>query len=184
MVNDLDLLNANHALKQKCISVNLDNPTEAARAQHVIREMFRTLYGEPSGVALAAPQVGILLPIIVVDFEDRETKEKRQLALINPRIIQNSDELQEDQEICLSLPGRSGIVPRFQTITVEGFDHRFQAVTLNVEGYYARVLQHEIDHINGLLYVDRAKGEINHILEFPDRRTKATLKKLNLPDPL
>lgn len=184
MVNDIDLLNANHALRQKCIPVNIDDHREVTRAQNVIREMFRTLYAEPSGVALAAPQVGILLPIVTIDFEEKETKEKYQLALINPVIIQNSDDLKDDQEICLSIPGHSGIVPRFQSITVNATSHELQPVTIHAEGYFARVLQHEIDHINGFLYVDRIKGEIKRILEFPERRTKATLKNLNLPDPL
>ncbi len=180
MLNEGTLWVKDIALRRVCTPVKVDDPDQLSSAQDLIREMFRTLYADPSSVALAAPQVGFLLPITVIDYEERDTKERRLLTLINPKIVQYSDEVIDDQEICLSVPNFIGHVNRSKSIDVEAFDQNGKPITIHAEDFFARVLQHEIDHLNGILYIDRVHGEIESVPDFPERRQAPTLKKLGL----
>jgi peptide deformylase len=136
--------------------------------QKLIEHMRETMRKAP-GVGLAAPQIGLSLQMAVI--EDRKEYHKdvsaEQLALrerrpvpfqvlINPRIRSTEDSpVLEFFEGCLSLPGFFALVPRFRSVRVECLDHRGHSKSIEASGWYARILQHEIDHLHGHLYIDR-----------------------------
>src|ERR1700733_11245513 len=124
--------------------------------------------GDAPGVGLAAPQIGLALqPAVIEDrpeytkdiAADRLAERERQAVpfqvLINPRIVERSDEQVEFFEGCLSLAGFSALVKRSRQVTVEYLDQRGQPRRIEAQGWYARILQHEIDHLHGNLYIDR-----------------------------
>jgi peptide deformylase len=139
--------------------------------QKLIDHMRETMRGAP-GVGLAAPQVGLALQLVVI--EDRKEYQKDvaadQLALrerravpfhviINPRIVSDQDgEIVEFFEGCLSLPGFFALVPRSRAVQIECLDHHGKSKSIEALGWYARILQHEIDHLHGRLYIDRMKS--------------------------
>jgi peptide deformylase len=108
------------------------------------------------GVGLAAPQVGLLQRLFVVELpEDEENNQPRQTyILFNPEIVKKRGE-QIGYEGCLSIPGYIGEVAREEQVTVKGLNERGKSVRYKLEGYLARVFQHEIDHLDGILYTDR-----------------------------
>ena len=168
------------ALRQKCNSIDIEKEEQLEEAQVIAKEMFRVLYSDPSGVALAAPQIGILKRIVVISYDDRETKKKVLHVLINPKIVNHSEETNDANEICLSIPNYMGRVTRYNAVEVHAFDHSGKVITIQAEGFFARVLQHEIDHTNGILYIDKVKDDLVEIADFHDRRTRPTLKELGL----
>ena len=116
--------------------------------------MFDTMY-EANGVGLAAPQVGIRKRIVVVDVTGEDP-----VALINPVILEKDGE-QTGYEGCLSVPGKTGIVTRANHVVVEAYDENMEKFTIEAEELMARALQHEIDHLDGVMYVDLVKeGEL------------------------
>ncbi len=131
--------------------------------QTLIDDMVDTMREAP-GVGLAAPQVGISERLIVVEYgEDTEDENgeiiegpKRLFAMINPEIVKTSTETELGVEGCLSIPGLVGEVERFSTIQVKGLNRRGQPMKVKAEGWLARIFQHEIDHINGVVFPDRA----------------------------
>jgi peptide deformylase len=130
-----------------------------AEVQQLIELMRETMRDAP-GVGLAAPQVGVPLQLTVIeDIGESEVQERKPVpfhVLASPRITLG-EELVEHYEGCLSVEGFQAVVPRARSVTVEALDHRGQPVTINASGWYARILQHEIDHLNGTLYIDRMK---------------------------
>lgn len=135
--------------------------------QRLIRDMQETMVDAP-GVGLAAPQVGLSLQLAVI--EDREDllktlppqdlleKERSPVpfhVLINPRIVQMTMDKRDFFEGCLSLPGFSAMVPRARTVRVEFLNEHAEPRHVEASGWYARILQHEIDHLAGTLYLDR-----------------------------
>ncbi|SEF67956.1 peptide deformylase [Caloramator fervidus] len=117
----------------------------------LIEDMVDTMY-EANGVGLAAPQVGILKRVIVVDIGEGLYK------LINPEIIYEEGE-QIDEEACLSIPNRSGFVKRPKKIKVKALNEKGKEVIIEAEDFFARALCHEIDHLNGVLYIDRLETQ-------------------------
>ena len=117
----------------------------------LVRDMFETMY-DAEGVGLAAPQVGISRRIIVVDVHEEGT---HPFALVNPRLVESSRDTDKAEEGCLSIPGVSSVVERPATVTVEGVDENGQPVRMSAEGLLARCIQHEIDHLDGVLFIDR-----------------------------
>ncbi|HPU01053.1 MAG TPA: peptide deformylase [Bacillota bacterium] len=115
----------------------------------LLDDMAETMY-ENNGVGLAAPQIGIAKRLIVVD-----PGEKRLIKLINPRLLEWEGEA-VDVEGCLSIPGIYGEVPRATRVLVEALDPSGKELRLEAEGFLARILQHEIDHLDGILFLDRA----------------------------
>ena len=115
------------------------------------RDMFDTMY-DADGVGLAANQVGITRRIIVVDPREDGIKPR---ALINPRVVSTGDETEKAEEGCLSIPGVREIVERKASVVVEAMDLDGETITLEAEGLHARVLLHEIDHLDGVLFPDR-----------------------------
>ncbi|MCA9550796.1 MAG: peptide deformylase [Myxococcales bacterium] len=125
----------------------------------LIEDMFETMY-EAEGVGLAAPQVGVLERIIVVDCGKREAEEERPLqpkepyAIVNPVVVEKDGKLVWE-EGCLSVPGYTDEVERAATVRVEGLDKHGNPISIEAEGLLAVCLQHEIDHLEGVLFVDR-----------------------------
>ena len=124
------------------------------RIRELIEDMFDTMY-EANGVGLAAPQVGIRKRIVVVDVTGEDP-----VVLINPVILQADGE-QTGYEGCLSVPGKTGIVTRANHVIVEAYDTDMKKFRIEAEELMARALQHEIDHLDGVMYVDKVKeGEL------------------------
>jgi peptide deformylase len=119
--------------------------------RRLVEDMFDTMYAE-EGVGLAAPQVGISQRVIVVD--SREPDEPP-FALINPAVVEASTDLERGEEGCLSIPGLKEIVERPAAVRVEGLNRDGERTIIEAGGLLARILQHEIDHVDGILFVDR-----------------------------
>jgi peptide deformylase len=124
-----------------------------ARTQDLIDDMFETMY-EANGVGLAAPQVGVLKRIVVIDTTGEDP-----ILLINPRIVEQSGE-QSGNEGCLSVPGKTGIVTRPNYVKVVGLDEDLNEIEVEGEELLARALCHEIEHLDGHLYVEKVEGEL------------------------
>jgi len=134
------------------------------KLQTLIDDMVETMREAP-GVGLAAPQVGELQRVIVVEyFENEEDEElenaaeapKKLYTIVNPEITRKSTDLETGTEGCLSVPGYNGEVERHLAITVKGQNRYGQPVTLKLKDWTARIFQHEIDHLNGVLFTDLA----------------------------
>jgi peptide deformylase len=125
--------------------------------QTVVDDMVETMRQAP-GVGLAATQVNVSLRIIVVEFGSEEDEEapKKLYTVINPEITRPSPETVLGTEGCLSVPGIVGEVERFEAVTVKGLSRRGQPITIKAKGWLARIFQHEIDHLDGIVFVDRA----------------------------
>lgn len=124
-----------------------------AYLEKLVHDMWETMYEAP-GVGLAAPQIGESIRVLVAEFEENH------VALVNPEITKRSDEMLLGTEGCLSIPGLVGEdVPRHAEITVKGRDPKGKEIRLKAGGWWARVLQHEIDHLDGVLYIDRIPKE-------------------------
>lgn len=125
--------------------------------QQLIDDMVETLHFE-SGAGLAAPQVNVSKQVIVVDFGSEEDEEiPRTLYIaVNPKITRFSQDMITGAEGCLSIPGLMGDVDRAEEITVEGQDRFGKSLKMSLKGWVARIFQHEIDHLNGILFTDRA----------------------------
>ena len=123
--------------------------SEATR--QLIRDMFETMYAE-EGVGLAAPQVGVSERIIVIDPQNDEIGA---FALINPEIVESSKETEKGEEGCLSIPGLRDIVERSSRVLVRGTTPEGSARELDLHGLPARIIQHEVDHLDGILFFDR-----------------------------
>jgi len=120
------------------------------KTRDLLDNMAETMYDAP-GIGLAAPQVGILQRVIVVDVED----DNGLLELINPEIISVSEEKAIMEEGCLSIPEEKGHVVRAKKVTVRGLNRNGKEVIIEAEDLLARALQHEIDHLDGILFVDK-----------------------------
>ena len=116
--------------------------------RRLVSDMLDTMREAP-GVGLAGTQVGVLERVFVWEVEDRHG------AVVNPRIVSRSSETIEDEEGCLSLPGLVYPVVRAAAVTIEGLDENGEALRIEAEELLARVFQHEIDHLNGVLFIDR-----------------------------
>lgn len=120
--------------------------------QQTIEDMAETMYRAP-GVGLAAPQVGIDQCFLIYDISPRD-EEHNLHVLINPRIVCKEGEILSENEGCLSVPDLRSDVMRFSYIQVEGLDRNGTPFSIDAEGYLAIVLQHEIDHLNGILFLE------------------------------
>ncbi len=131
----------------------VDDPTDP-RIHGLIADMIETMADAP-GVGLAAPQVHVPVRIVVLRIPAERTDDKKEVpltALINPEIEALSDDVAEGWEACLSLPGMTGKVPRFTHIRYRGLGPDGQEIVREASGYHARVVQHECDHLDGILY--------------------------------
>lgn len=128
-------------------------PTEDLSLRELVRAMAETMY-EENGVGLAAPQVGVDKRVIVFDIDERLA------ALCNPVIVEFSEETVVDEEGCLSVPGITVPVERSVRVVCEGQTVEGRHITIEAEEYLARVLQHEIDHLDGVIILDRCPSEL------------------------
>lgn len=138
-------------LTKECREVTEMKP----RLTELIEDMLDTMY-DAQGVGLAAPQVGVLRKIVVIDVSEEGDDP---IILINPEIVETSGE-QKGQEGCLSVPNKAGIVTRANYAKVKALDENMHEITVEGEGLLARALQHEIDHLSGVLYVTKVEGDL------------------------
>ena len=122
------------------------------RIQMIINDMLETMYDD-NGVGLAAPQVGILKRIVVIDVGEGP------IIMINPEIIETNGS-QTGYEGCLSVPGKSGIVTRPNEVTIRALDENMEEFTMTGVELLARAFCHEIDHLDGRMYVDLVEGDL------------------------
>jgi peptide deformylase len=126
----------------------------------LIVDMFDTMYAA-NGAGLAAPQIGVNLQLVIFGFKQNlrypEAPPVPETVLINPVLKPLSEEMKEDWEGCLSVPGLRGVVPRWDKLHYEGFDQHGNTNSREVDGFHARVVQHECDHLAGILYPMRIK---------------------------
>ena len=135
-------------LRKHCREVREVTP----KIQELIDDMYDTMY-EAMGVGLAAPQVGILKRIVVIDTDGHP------YTMINPRILETAGE-QEGSEGCLSVPGKAGNVKRPNYVKAEAYDENMERYEVEAEGLLARAICHELDHLDGKLYVDLVEGDL------------------------
>lgn len=128
---------------------------------HALLADMRDTMGHLSGAGLAAPQIGVDLQVVIFGVERNarypQAGEIPDTVLINPVLTPLSDEVEEDWEGCLSLPGLRGMVPRHARLRYQGFDERGNCIDRSVDGFHARVVQHECDHLMGILYPMRIR---------------------------
>jgi peptide deformylase len=134
-------------LRQTALPV--DTFDEALRK--LVLAMYRTMY-RARGQGLAAPQVGVLQRIVVIDMPDEDSPP---LTLINPRIVFASETTEKFEEGCLSIPGVTGMVERARAVTIEAQDENGRPFRIEASGSLADCVQHEVDHLDGVLYIDR-----------------------------
>ena len=144
-------------LTQQCKVVTEITP----RIQELIDDMFETLY-EANGVGLAAPQVGILKRIVVIDVTGEDP-----LLLINPKILETSGE-QEGYEGCLSVPGKTGHVTRPNYVKAMAYDENMKPFEIEGTELLARAICHELDHLDGHLYVEKVEGQLLNTEDLED----------------
>jgi peptide deformylase len=125
--------------------------------QVLIDDMIETMREAP-GVGLAAPQIGISERLVVIEYGDDEDENvpKKLYVLINPEIVEASEEKVEGIEACLSVPQMVGEVERHEKLVVKALNRHGKPVKVKVDGWMARIFQHEIDHLDGVLFTDRA----------------------------
>ncbi|ATA73144.1 MULTISPECIES: peptide deformylase [Capnocytophaga] len=183
-------------LRKMCTDISADYPN----LKDLISNMFQTMEAS-RGVGLAAPQIGLPIRLFVVDAapfadDDELTKEEQTFlenfrkVFINAKIIEETGDKWSFNEGCLSIPGVRGDVSRHERLTIEYLDENFQPQVLTVDGLAARIIQHEYDHIQGVLFTDKlsafkkrilqgkltdiSKGKVNvdYRMRFPDVRRK------------
>ena len=157
-------------LRQKCEAVKAEEINDDFRA--LIKEMFLTM-DEANGVGLAAPQVGIAKRFFVAKSDDDVER-----VFINPVITKTSSELSEYEEGCLSIPGVYETIVRPKAVTISALDINGKPFTLDAEGLLARIVQHESDHLDGVLYIDRGDEAFKEktIETFKKRKANAAAK--------
>ena len=126
----------------------------------LIKDMFETMQ-HANGAGLAAPQIGVNLQLVIFGFKQNprypDAPNVPETVLINPVLTPLSDETDDAWEGCLSVPGMRGLVPRWSRLRYEGYDQFGKKISREVDGFHARVVQHETDHLHGILYPTRIK---------------------------
>jgi len=137
----------------------------------LIEDMIETLRAAP-GVGLAAPQVGVSQQLIVIEYAETEEQKPKLYVVINPEIIKTSEEMEIGVEACLSIPGIAGEVDRHLSLTVKGLNRFGKPIKIKASGWLARIFQHEMDHLEGVLFTDRAirvwRPSPEEMAEIPD----------------
>jgi peptide deformylase len=138
-------------------------PAITKAIEKLLDDMAETMY-DAEGIGLAANQIGVAKRLVVIDVGEGLVE------LINPEIIERSGS-QRGPEACLSLPGLSGEVTRAQSVTVRALNRRGEEVTIEASGLFARCIQHEVDHLNGILFIDYLKP--SEIIRQREQETKS-----------
>lgn len=133
--------------------------------RRLVRDMFETMY-HAEGIGLAAPQIGVSTRVLVVDLrrDDEDEDESHRVALVNPEVTWFSPETHKQSEGCLSIPGLEEVVTRPVSVRVEGLDPEGEPLSIEADDLFARALQHEIDHLDGVLFLDRVSSFKRKIL--------------------
>jgi len=134
----------------------------STKALHNLIQDLRDTMRAEEGAGIAAPQIGVLLRVVIFGVKKDNSRypdrgEVPETVLINPLITALSDEMEDGWEGCLSVPGMRGLVPRYKRIRYQGFDENGERIDREVDGFHARVVQHECDHLDGILYPMRVK---------------------------
>jgi peptide deformylase len=156
----------NPILRRRSVKITHFDDALARLADNMVETMH-----EANGVGLAAPQVGVNRRLIVVEMPDDEDYPQpgERWVLCNPEIVKTSRETEVGQEGCLSVAGYVGMVERPLSVTIKGLDTKGRKVRVKAKDFLARAFLHEIDHLNGVLYVDRAEeGTVMTVEEFED----------------
>ena len=153
-------------LTKKCREVKEVTP----RMKELIEDMLETMY-EGNGVGLAAPQVGVLKRLVVIDIGDGP------IVLINPRIIACRGE-QTGDEGCLSLPGKAGVVTRPNYVKIEAWNENMERFEMEGEKLLARAFCHEIDHLEGHMYVEKVEGPLHEVEEEEEEEAQGIPRQL------
>jgi peptide deformylase len=128
--------------------------------ESLLQDLRDTMHAK-SGAGLAAPQIGVPLRVVIFGVESNprypDAEEVPYTELVNPVLTPLTEEVEEGWEGCLSVPGLRGVVPRYTALRYEGFDPRGHPIRREVTGFHARVVQHECDHLDGILYPMRMK---------------------------
>lgn len=135
-------------LKRKCKTVTEITP----ELYTLVNDMVETMYDAP-GVGLAAPQVGVPIRLTVIDVSTEEQKQPL-IVLINPEIVEYEGEV-EEEEGCLSVKGYYAEVKRYERVKVRAIDLKGKPVEIDGEGFLSRALQHELDHLDGIVFINR-----------------------------
>jgi peptide deformylase len=134
-------------------------------ALHALLQDMRDTMAHLNGAGLAAPQIGVGLQVLIFGVHRNErypnAEEVPDTVLINPVLTALSDETVENWEGCLSVPGMCGLVPRYRYLRYQGFDEKAKVIDRTVEGFHAVVVQHEVDHLHGILYPMRIRDLAN-----------------------
>lgn len=141
------LTSPNEKLRQKSIDVSFVQ-MKSVETRILIADLKETMRQE-NGVGIAASQIGVLKRVIVVDTPTGSQ------AFFNPKIVKHSFFKRKDEEGCLSVPGVFGIVKRYKFVVIEAFDENSNKITINAVNFLSTVFQHEIDHLNGILFIDK-----------------------------
>ena len=120
----------------------------------LVADMLETMY-YAEGIGLAAPQIGVSMRVCVLDLRDEDDPEAGRWVFVNPVVVESSDEKEKAPEGCLSIPEMEDVVTRAARVTVRGFDAEGEAIEVEADGLLARALQHELDHLDGVLFIDR-----------------------------
>jgi peptide deformylase len=183
----------NPVLRQEARTLTKEE-IRSRETQDLIEALRETMYDAP-GVGLAAPQVGLPLQLAVIEdkpeyfkdappafLKERERTPVPFQVIVNPRLTLGGEERVSFYEGCLSLAGFTGVVPRARTIRVECLDHRGEPSIIEASGWYARILQHEVDHLQGTVYIDRMHprtfSTIDHFNAFWKDKSMAEVKRL------
>jgi len=157
-------------LRKKALPVEAEEINDSLR--ETFNEMFETML-EADGVGLAAPQVGLSKRFFVIISDDEIRR-----VFINPQIISTSSDLCDYDEGCLSLPGFNETIKRPSKVTVQALNEYGKAFTLNAEGLLARIIQHENDHLDGIVYIDRGDPQFAaEVTEKMKKRAERAAKK-------
>jgi peptide deformylase len=159
------------AIRQVAASVSPEELTSPA-VQGLIDDMVETMR-DADGVGIAAPQVHVSLRIIAIEVSAASPRYPLQAAvpltlIVNPQIVSHSEAIEEGWEGCLSVPDLRGRVPRWTEVEVAGTDRRGAPLRIRASGFFARVIQHEVDHLDGRVYLDRLPdlATLTHLREF------------------
>jgi len=157
-LRDIVILGSEQAgvLRKRAVKVNVFD----SKLHNLVDDMVETLLDAP-GVGLAAPQINVSQRVIVVRLPDDEESKQEYgdqagvlYEVVNPQIVRTSKEMADGIEACLSIPGYFGEVSRHEAVTVKGQDRNGQKIRIKADGWLARVFQHEIDHLDGVLFID------------------------------
>jgi peptide deformylase len=143
-------------LQESCADITQFN---TSKLDNLIQDLFDTMRAE-DGAGIAAPQIGVLKRVVIFSVEDDNPRYPGRgivptTILINPVIRQLGDDREDGWEGCLSVPGMRGLVPRYKKIHYRGFDEKGNVIEREADGFHARVVQHECDHLDGILYPQR-----------------------------